>query len=174
MYRGNTPKFIGRWSDFLEAHLLRIEIYAVLLGLLSYLAGMVAEGAQEITYAVTGISLAVVYYIIGFSPRETKLEYNMNRYTYFFFTTAILAILFVGNHWPGGVTVLHFALIGLSVITLVRVILGPVLKKIPFDDQSWLFRSLILLAILLLFMTMPQYKQAKELYDEGSQKELID
>ena len=158
MFYGYTPKFILKFSEFLDKRIIRIELFSISIVLIGYLIYQSKKELGELIVNFSLISLAFAYYFLAFKECADKFDKFMTRLMNFSYSTSVIGVLFTISHWPGGFMILRLALIGMTITITLLMILDKVLKKISINDNSKMLRSVIILGVLLLLTFFPIHK----------------
>jgi hypothetical protein len=150
MIFGTTPKFVIKAAEILDSKLLKIELTLVTAGLLSFLLNSFQKDAGELLLTLSLITLSCIYYFIAFKQGENSFDRFTLKLMNFSYSSAIVSILFVLLHWPGGLLIQQMAMIGILLALLSIIFLDKVFKKLTIIDSTNLIRTLVILGLLVL------------------------
>lgn len=163
MVYGETPKFILKLADLIEKKLLLVELYTILISILGLVLFLLKIDNEGIILNISIIFLSLSYFILSLRNYDNKYDKFINRLMYYSYSIALIGILFVILNFPGGITIHSVAVLSMSITLLCIYILGWLLKKLTVIEFTQIFRTLVILTLLLVLFLTPQFKELKKI-----------
>lgn len=146
-------KLLAKQLISIRKNLFKIEVILLLISISGYLLLISDIGFGSLLMSLGLVILATTYYFLAYRPiaYKNKLDDFYLKLQGFSLSVALIGILFLLQHWPGGKIILLMGLLFIFIGLLTTLVDKTQQRKSPAIEKQDVYRLIIVFALLLIF-----------------------